>query len=77
MEANSEADRRQQRVEKYFCRTPDPKQRTLAILLVSAAALGGLLAVILFAQGAAFLGILFLAAGCWRLQRLPGPPKEG
>lgn len=66
MDANSEADRRQQRVEKYFRKTPDPKQRTRAILLLGAAVFSGLLALIMFAQeesGGGFLGTLLLAAG--------------
>jgi len=63
MDANSEADRRRQKVEKYFRRTPDPKERTRAILLISAAALGGLLAIIMFGQGSGFLGVVLLAAG--------------
>lgn len=61
MDVNTEADHRQQRVEKYFCRTPDPGQQTRAILLMSASALGGLLTIILFAQGSG-LGVLFLIA---------------
>jgi len=63
MNANTEADHRQQRVEKYFCRTPDPGQQTRAILLMSASALGGLLAIIMIAQGSGGLGFLFLVAG--------------
>lgn len=63
MDVNSEAGRRQQRVEKYFRKTPDPQQRTRAILLISASAFGGLLAIITLGQGGGFFGFFLLAAG--------------
>lgn len=62
MDANPEADSRQQRVDKYFRRTPDPKQRMRAIFLISFSAFGALLAITLFAAGNVFLGVLLLAA---------------
>lgn len=81
MDVNAEADRRKKRVEKYFRRTPDPKQRTPAITLVGAAAAAGvLLAIIMFASGSGFLGLLLLAAsgygGYKGLQRMAGYNRE-
>lgn len=63
MSSTTDSNSREQRVEKYFRRTPDPKQRTRAIFLISASTLGGLLAIIALTQGHDFLGVLFLTAG--------------
>ncbi|MGH3782947.1 MAG: hypothetical protein ACRDRO_20575 [Pseudonocardiaceae bacterium] len=62
-DANAEADRRKKRVEKYFRKTPDPKQRTQAVTFLSASGLGVFLAIIMFASGVGFLGFLLLIAG--------------
>lgn len=61
MDANTEADHRKKRVEKYFRETPDRKRRTLAIIRISASIAGFLLAMIMLGGGSDGFGIFFLA----------------
>lgn len=59
------AGERKRKLEKYFCKTPDPKQRSLAFALIGGAGAAALIALIAFAGESGFLGFVMLVLAAY------------
>jgi hypothetical protein len=59
------AEQRKKRLEKYFRKTPDPGENSLALTLLCGSALSAFIALIIFASGGSGLWVIFLAAAAY------------
>jgi len=61
MNVNTAATARKKKIEKYFHKTPNPSENTIALALLSAGGGLGFIGVLLLAGGSGFFGVVLLA----------------